>query len=266
MPELKFRWLHSKREDASKLRLCINDFEDYIRYPECLSGDGSGIFFGKKLSYALNHFADMASEYPDFIDRKFDIFEINLLRKQSCESLEQEMQERFDRGFLAGMVLAYVWKLDINGLEGSVKKSIYIVSKIENVSESYIRKIWSQYKNVSHFFAGHYILHIMGKLAIPETKDPPTKECVQILDRHNEECDFLILFWSLHFYGYSTMRIEPRTKKPLLDKSDAWTIPDELFVLAHKVNGHMTPVVESVRWGMTEEENKALASYKSNLS
>jgi hypothetical protein len=54
---------------------------------------------------------------------------------------------------IAGEILYYVWRVDNSGVEGSIKKSAFIVEKIFGIGERRAKEYWARYKDISHFMA-----------------------------------------------------------------------------------------------------------------
>jgi len=275
----------------------LNDLIESFRLPR-LHIDGKD-FIKDTYSFAILQLIHLIMAYPDIakndieslikksVIRCFRIMSdtreplyTSLIRKILSKSTElvldlfssdshwkyDDFEKRIQDGYLAGYILSYIWKLSINGMEGSVNKSIHILSLFHKVSESKLRKSWSTYKNVSYYYAATLIGY--------ELKIIPRLSTIENIENNNPVgtamfYSYMFLNFSMYLCQWATSRIEKRTGLCTLDIDNVWCIPADFIALAdsQRKKFGMNEVVDVAKlgWAMTQEEMEALESYKANL-
>lgn len=195
----------------------------------------------------------------------FSIEEAKSLASLDIDKLEGESELREKHGSYSGNIVSYIWKLDKNGLSGSVSKSIYLIKTLNGVSESLLRKSWSKYNSVAHFYAAKQIRdYIFTHDSV--TGDISTEEFVRILSKESSELfkrNSIFILLSMYFYKFSTLRIESRTKKPLLDPENAWIFSEDLLPIKGGFD-RFSNIVDATKWPLTDSELDALEAYRAN--
>ncbi|MFU2207791.1 hypothetical protein [Solidesulfovibrio sp. C21] len=185
---------------------------------------------------------------------------------------EDERIERFKDGLLAGEILIYILRLDKAGHEGSVSKSVYIIENLKKISRSKLMKIWSEYKNVSYYYAA-LILLFRGAGANPF--EIFKKAIANGEDEHEVELGLYSFYFyvsvnlSMYLCKWATARIEKRTRQPLLNLRDTWTVPTAFLKRAWNHCEKLGFSKDSFGGerpmpSLTTEESALLESYKAN--
>jgi len=219
-----------------------------------------------------------------YIAENPDAFNMDQLRQESpllegvCRLMldmpndEDERMRHFQDGLLAGEIFLYILKLDRLGQEGSVSKSVHIIENLKKISRSKLMKIWSEYKNVSYYYASMIII-------FRECEKSPFDLFREAKKNGEDENKLAFDLFSFYFYvtvnlamhlcQFATSRIEKRTRQPLLNLRETWTVPHAFLELAwnhceklgfNKEAFGGKPLEPS----LTPEENALLKSYKAN--
>jgi hypothetical protein len=259
--------------DEESLNLCgysgmVSYLRDVMTYPDLTSKEITArqmCHWTHEKIFALD--CTGSSEITDK-DSMFTIEEIKYATSFDISRLESEESLRNTHGSYAGNVICYIWQLELNGITGSVGKSVYLMEKMKGVSASSVRKAWSKYNSVAHFYAAEQVRDLIlprENMDFSNAEDPTSEE----LNRFRKALanwrprDEVFVILSMYFYNFSTKRIEPKTQRPLISVENAWIFPESLLPLKRGI-ATVTAMFDATKWPLTEEELAALKDYKAN--
>jgi hypothetical protein len=147
----------------------------------------------------------------------------------SLAHYEKEVKGEIGRQFGAGLILALIRRMaehhaDLPG-GASVNKAIFVCERVKAPlvprNQRDLRKAWTDYKPSSHLCAALFDVFIS---AISENDDAEMSGNA-IRDYLTEQFP-CFLSMAFQYQSFGTTYIPPRAKKPLLDPSETWMIPD----------------------------------------
>lgn len=211
-----------------------------------------------------NHPRVESAIYADFDYARIEAFEKGFsdpptgsllhIANNPKDSHERDFEKRSNKLFLAAMVLLNIWRLNKENLSGSVNKSIFIIHKIHNISDSSLRSLWSKYKCVSHLGAAELLLYRQNFL--PSTKNTESKKEIFL----NESSIVHYYYWACDLFNFAYDNLanldgpSNRLQDPWSDKFTAAIIQSKVKVIPFS----------SLAWPTTEREREELDSFKGN--
>jgi hypothetical protein len=145
-----------------------------------------------------------------------------------CDSPDYQtmMTQHYDsykEGFIAGKLLTYIMAMYNSEVTGgaSVNKAVFIAEHYTKCSQSYIRRAWSKFKSVSHFWAALNLWESDGQ---PEEWSP-----------FSEIRSFLYMAEWFRVFGTTYF---PRAQtNPILLPDETWLSPREMQFSEHDIAG-----------------------------
>lgn len=255
------------RIDEERLALLVAEFSAHILQPDTLLlSDSQGEdrakydnWMDKCRAYVLHVYHErMRLEGVG----KYTVNAVNLLVDYPRNEIENEFSSCMKKGHMAGLVLAQTWRLDRLFGNGSVNKAVLIASGLSRMSESFIRKAWSEYKNVAHLFAAQRLL-----LYIKKSIDNNKQEYADFHGLKEGSPRYLAGYFafSLDLCTYATQKVDKRTKKPLLTEDELFMFDERLLKSALALSGNApVPRLSSLKMSASLRERKLLGAYKAN--
>jgi hypothetical protein len=142
------------------------------------------------------------------------------------------IENRAHEGILAGEILLNIFRLDAYKFEGSIAKAVYLIEKSKSISRSKLMRAWGKYKNVSNYHGAMFGLINIGIYNPIERFDN-----AKSLGLHVEASTYAIHIMFFQAFINIAMwlgkmaneKIDKRTKKPLIELSNSWTVKQDFI-------------------------------------